>query len=231
MKQQDVIFRARLSGVYGVARKLQALHNNFDTKCIGAGNCCRIGLVIPLVECYNIAKSLREDYWKIAENKGLEDADSWWSTIVGDLQAAMSRNWNAETGGYDDSSHCVFYKEGCGIYEYRPLICRAYGVFAPVQEGACPRKRLPDGGHELIRDDGVKAMIAEFDNIVGQWGIQNPDLDFSIYMPAGVLRFILPDEEFQQLMKDHPDKFMGHKGYQHQMHEESWGTNVTIKKS
>lgn len=217
MKKQDVIHRGRLEGVYGVARKLQAKHNQFETKCIGVGNCCRIGLVISVGECFNIAKSLREDYWKVAEGHGLEEADRRWEELVGNLKAAMARAWNPEDGRYVDKSHCVFYDNGCTIYDYRPLICRAYGVFGPVQEGECPRKRLPDGGHELIWDDEVKGMVAEFDSIVEKWGAQRPDLDFSVYMPAGILRFLLPMSEFQEIIKQYPDKFMGHKGYQHQM--------------
>lgn len=229
MKKQDVIHRARLEGVYGVARKLQAVHNGFETKCIGAGNCCRIGLIISLAECFNIAKSLREEHWKIAENEGLDEADRKWGELIGNLKGAMEKGWDSQKGTYLDNSHCVFYDNGCTIYDFRPFICRAYGVFAPVQEGACPRKRLPDGGHELIRDDQVKALIAEFDNVIETWGAQRPDLDFSIYMPAGVLRFLLDGEEFQQLIKDNPDKFMGHKGYQHQLHTLETSVNITTK--
>ena len=89
MKQAEIIHRARLNGVYGVARKLQAHHDRFETRCIGSGNCCRYGLVIPVAECFNIARSLREDYWKLAEDKGLEAADTEWAETVLRLKQYM----------------------------------------------------------------------------------------------------------------------------------------------
>jgi Fe-S-cluster containining protein len=225
MKGHEVIHSARLEGVYGALRVIQAKHDKFETKCIGSGNCCKIGLVISLAECWNIAKNLRRQYWIVAESKGLEAAELWWEDTVLDslIDQMYEDTWDPETN--EQESHCAFYNNGCTIYEYRPMVCRAYGVIAPVQDGVCPRKRLPDGGHELIWDKEVEAILKEFDEVVEKYGVDNPDLDFSIYMPAGVLKFLLKPEELQDLIASTDQKFwMGHKGYKHQISKDHWQT-------
>ena len=231
MNQDQVNTAARLEGTYGVMRKIQATHDTFETRCIGSGNCCRIGLVIPLVECWNIARNLRADYWKHAESEGYEIAQDWFDNMVGRLKAKMyDESWEPKSN--ENDTHCAFFNHefsGCEVYEYRPFVCRAYGVIVPVQDGVCPRKRLPDGRHELIRDDTVRNIINEFDAVVESWGTAHPELNFSIYMPAGVLRFLLPDAEVRELIQNTDPKFwMGHEGYQHMMAEETW-QSVEIK--
>jgi Fe-S-cluster containining protein len=229
LNSTEVVTAARLEGVYGVLRKIQAEHNNFDTKCVGSGNCCKVGLYISLAECWNIARNLRREYWIKAEDQGKAEAEHWYQTIVNELKLALeNEEWTQES--QELSTYCVFYKDGCTIYEYRPLVCRAYGVTSPVQEDVCPRKRLPDGGHELIWDETVEKTIAEFDAVVKEWGEKNPTLNFSLYMPAGVLRFLLPMEELQHLLKTTDQKFwMATPGYGHQIRRENWTeTSVTI---
>lgn len=230
MNSTEVIVAARLEGVYGVLRKIQAQHNEFETRCKGSGNCCRIGLVISLAECWNIARNIRRTYWMIAEDKGQEEAELWYLNLVSNLKEALyDKTWDPET--HEKMSHCVFYDQGCTIYEYRPMVCRAYGMIAPVQEGVCPRKRLPDGGIELLWDDTVQATIDEFDSVIEFWGEANPQLNYSIYMPAGVLKFLLPSEELQALIADTDEKFwMGALGYKHQINPSNWTeTSVEIR--
>lgn len=229
MNLTETVTASRLEGVYGVLRKIQAEHDTFETKCIGSGNCCRIGLVIPLAECWNIAKNIRRQYWLKAENQGKEVAEEWYITLVGELAGALEdESWNPDTNEQDD--HCVFYDNGCTIYEYRPMVCRAYGVIAPVQEGVCPRKRLPDGGHELIWDATVEKVMTEFNNVISDWGAKIPALNFSMYMPAGVLRFLLSEAHLKDLIADTDEKFwMGHEGYQHMIDRKHWSeTSVEI---
>lgn len=229
MKLPELVVKEKLSGVYGVMRKLQAEHNEFETACQGAGNCCKVGLVIPLAECYYIAKGLRENYWKIAEMDGKARAETWWTDIMYRLTNAMyDDSWDPDTN--EVAGHCAFYTTKnpgqdhshgiCEIYDIRPLVCRAYGVIAPVQEGACPRKRLPDGGHEIIRNETVDNLLDEFDSAIKYWGEKFEGMDFSIYMPAGVLRFLLPQEELQGLIERTDEKFwMGHQGYKHMLRD------------
>lgn len=233
MKVEELLTSARLEGVYGVMRKVQSIHDGFETRCIGSGNCCAIGLRIHLSEAWNIARNLRRVYWITAEDKGTAAAEAWHEDIVARLIATLvddKANWDPnveETPG----TKCVFYNGGCTIYEYRPLICRAYGVFLPVQDGVCPRKRLSDGGHELIRDESIDRTLAEFDNIIETWGTDNPDLDYSIHIAAGVLRFLIPVEQLVEVIESTDKKFwMGHPGYPHQMHKKDFGTSVTIER-
>jgi Fe-S-cluster containining protein len=218
----ELVTQSRLEGVYGVLRKVQSEHDQFETRCIGSGNCCKIGLVIPLAESWNIAKNIRRQYWLIAEDKGKDEAEVWYQDLLARLTAAMhDDSWSLETNEQD--GYCAFYSNGCSIYEFRPMVCRAYGVIAPVQEGVCPRKRLPDGGHELIWDATVEKVMSEFNNVITDWGSKNPTLNFSMYMPAGVLRFLLSQEELQDLIQKTDQKFwMGHEGYQHQIDRKNW---------
>lgn len=207
---------ARLEGVYGVMRKLQAVHDGFETRCIGSGNCCKIGLRIHLTEAWNIARNLRRQYWIKAETAGTKNADAWWSHLLEDLKYALTdETWdplNEET----TERKCVFFsnQQGCTIYEFRPFVCRAYGVIGPVQEGVCPRKRLPDGGHELIRNDEVDRTIEEMEKIIDFWSTQNPELNYSLHIAAGVLRFLLPQQELVDLIQSTDQKFwLGVPGY------------------
>lgn len=228
MKGTEIVHQARLEGVYSVMRKLQAVHDTFETRCKGSGHCCKIGLVLPLAECWNIATNLRRIYWLNAENLGIDEADKLWKQQLDTLIVAMyDDSWNPDTNEQD--KHCVFFKNGCSIYEFRPLVCRAYGVIAPVQENVCPRNRLPDGGHELIRTEAVETLMTEFDSLIQQWGVDQPALDFSCYMPAGVLRFLLTNEEVQDLIANTDSKFwLGHVGYKHALNPENWGKEIPV---
>jgi Fe-S-cluster containining protein len=230
MNQNEVNVQHRLEGVYGVMRRLQATHDGFETRCIGSGNCCEIGLRVNLSEAWNVAKQLRRQYWLVAEDQGIGVAEIWWNKLIWRLMSHLefdTMRWDSEkeeTPGHK----CVFWDGGCTIYEFRPMICRSYGVIAPVQDSVCPRKRLPGGGHELIRNSTVDKIIDEFDNIIKLWGQAKPDLDYSIHIAAGVLRFILKPSELEELISRTDKKFwMGYKGYPHQLRNVE--TSVTLK--
>lgn len=148
MNSTEVIVAARLEGVYGVLRKIQAQHNEFETRCKGSGNCCRIGLVISLAECWNIARNIRRTYWMIAEDKGQEEAELWYLNLVSNLKEALYDNtWDPET--HEKMFHCVFYNNGCTIYEYRPMVC-----FGPET-----KYLTPEGYKELGQTVGTKQKV------------------------------------------------------------------------
>lgn len=230
MNKHQVEIAARLDGVYGVLRKLQAIHDGFETKCIGAGNCCNIGLRISLAECWNIARNIRRQYWIKAEDIGTQKAEEWYQELIGSLKDAFNHadwSWNDED---KVETKCAFFSNGCSIYEYRPAICRAYGVITPVQIGVCPRPRLSDGTSiEVIATDDVERAIDEFDSIIARWDSEFPDLGFSIYMPAGVLRFLLPEQELRNLIENTDEKYwQGTPGYQHRMHKKDYETETEV---
>lgn len=230
MNATEIVHQARLEGVYGSLRRMQANHDTYETRCVGSGNCCKIGLKIHLGEAWNIANKIKRQFWLVAEDKGLQAAQSYLSGVVATLERALTdESWNPETDEQD--GHCAFYNNGCTIYEFRPMVCRAYGVIAPVQEGVCPRKRLADGGHELIWNNTVSQTIHEFDSIILDWGDSYPDLDYTLYMPAGVLKFLLPADKLADIIeRTDPKFFMASKGYKHQIYRENW-TEVSIRTS
>jgi Fe-S-cluster containining protein len=214
----------KLDSVYDRMRKLQAQHNMLETRCIGSGICCKIGLRIPLAECYNIAFNLKKEYLKLWESEGKEVADNWWHDKIQKLLNAFDEpNWSHENPEAVDK-HCAFYENGCSIYSYRPMVCRAYGVIMPVKY-TCPRKRLSDGGHELFfGSEEVESMLDSYDEVIDEFADMNPDeLDYTVYMPFGVLRFLLGKDKLLELIKSIDPKFtLGVPGNPHVMHYLDW---------
>ncbi len=232
MNVNDAIVAARLEGVYGVMRKLQATHDGHESRCIGSGNCCTIGLRIHLSEAWNIAKQLRRQYWLKAEDLGLKKADIWWDGLIYSLKRVLQAdvaNWNPENEE-DTTEKCVFYNGGCTIYEYRPMVCRSFGVISPAAEW-CPRKRDSNGAHPIIRNDEVELTVEEFDKVIEHWGEAHPDLHFSIHIAAGVLRFLLTPDELRELIATTDQKFwMGLPGYPHQLGRKVFETPVELER-
>lgn len=233
MNQVEVAAAARLESIYSSFRKLQAVHDEFETRCIGAGNCCKVGLYIPLLECWNIARHIKREYWLHSESQGRDYANGWYDRKIKDLKDAFVNQADWDVAIQETEAHCAFSdpNAGCTIYEQRPLVCRVYGVTAPVQEGVCPRKRLPDGNVELIVNEQTEALLDGFDSLVAEWSKAMPALRYTIYMPAGVLSFLLDEEERQQLMEETDPKFwMADEGYStHRLRSGNWGTPVTLR--
>ena len=230
MNTAQLVTKARLEGVYGVLRKLQANHDEFETRCIGTGNCCKVGLFISLAECWNIATELKRRRWLIAEDKGQSAANAWWDKqIEGLVEALTVEEWDYDH--QETETYCNFSdaEVGCTIYEFRPMVCRAYGVIAPA-ETRCGRARLNDeGDHELLPWDMAENVIQEFDAIIQAWGGSFPGLDYSMYMPAGVLRFLLTDSDLSAVIESTDEKFwQGAQGYTHQINPGNW-TPVEIR--
>jgi Fe-S-cluster containining protein len=202
-----------------------------ETRCIGSGNCCHIGLVIPLMECFNIAKNIRRDYWFRAETEGQGLADFWYEDLLQSLYNAFDDpDWQI-TDETNTKKKCAFWNNhnrGCGIYRYRPLICRAYGTTTPVAL-SCPRGRTADGTVIIFSGDEIDGIIDRFEMLLEKWESVNELNRFSVFMPLGVLKFLLPEESFKQFLKDVPDKFMkAHDGYPHQMRKKELEVEVNI---
>lgn len=220
MNEVEIMISARLEGVYGAMRQQQAVHDGWETKCIGSGNCCDVGLRVSLAESWNISKQIKRRYWLIAEDKGTAFAASWYSDLIERLKETLtedSQEWDPEIQE-TPGKKCVFFDNGCTIYEFRPMVCRSYGVIAPVQSGVCPRKRLEGGGIELIKGGIASTIVSEFDEIINLWAEEKPQLDYSMHIASGVLRFLLNDEEFQKLVNSTDKKFWtAAKGYPHHL--------------
>ncbi len=202
---KDITSFASLDMIYNQVRVIEAKQNATEFKCLGSGNCCRIGLNIHMAECANIAFKLRQQYYLVLEDKGLQAADTWMENIVSSLIEAMhDKDW--EIGGVT-KRHCAFYKGGCTIYGYRPMVCRTFGTITHVDD-YCPRIRNAHGSIDYFTGDGVKKVIRSFQDFLKEYTSDKDEgYDMVVYMPLGVLSFLLTTEELIELEKTTDPKF------------------------
>jgi len=202
---KDITSFAKLDMIYNQIRVIEAKQNATQHKCLGSGNCCKIGLNIHLAECANIAFKIRQQYYLVLEDKGSEAADKWIDGIVGDLKEAMlDTDWKI---GGETTRHCAFYKGGCTIYGYRPMVCRTFGTITPVDD-SCPRIRNATGSIDYFGGDGVKRVITAFQDFLKEYTSDKDEgYDMVVYMPLGVLSFLLTTEELIDLEKTTDPKF------------------------
>ena len=173
----DLVDYQKLDMVYNQIRVLQSKHNQLETKCIGSGKCCKVGLRLHFLECANIAFMLKREFYLIMEDKGERVANEWWDTLIARLKNTFKdESWEPEGSS---EKHCVFYRGGCTIYEYRPLVCRSYGVITTV-DSFCPRSRNADGLIDVFKGNAVKKIIEDFISIYKDFGARNPEKHFSI---------------------------------------------------
>lgn len=202
---KDINSFSKLDMIYNQIRIIEAKQNATQFKCLGSGNCCKIGLNLHMAECANIAFSLRQQYYLTLEDKGQQVADEWMNGIVDDLKEAMyDENW--EIGGPTDR-HCAFYKNGCTIYRYRPMVCRTFGTVTHVDD-YCPRIRNAHGNIDHFSGDGVKKIIQAFQDFLKEY-VSDKDEGYNmvVYMPLGVLSFLLTTEELIELEQKTDPKF------------------------
>lgn len=202
---KDITTFANLDMIYNQIRVLEAKQNQTKYKCLGSGGCCRIGLTIPMVECANIAFSIRQEYYLKLEDKGEEVADAWIAGVISDLKNAMHDDtWKA---GGETERHCAFYKGGCTIYGYRPLVCRSFGTITTVDD-YCPRIRNENGAIDHYGGPAVKKVIEDYQMLLKQYAAdKDQNYNLTVYMPLGVLSFLLDDQELVELRETTDDKF------------------------
>lgn len=202
---KDITSFANLDMIYNQVRVIEAKQNATQYKCLGSGNCCKIGLNIHMAECANIAFKLRQQYYLTLEDKGQEAADAWMEGIVVSLKEAMyDEDW--EIGGVT-KRHCAFYKGGCTVYGYRPMVCRTFGTITHVDD-YCPRIRNAHGNIDYFAGDGVKKVIRAFQDFLKEYTSDKDEgYDMVVYMPLGVLSFLLTTDELIELEKTTDPKF------------------------
>jgi Fe-S-cluster containining protein len=202
---KDISSFAKLNMIYNQVRVIEAKQNATQYKCLGSGNCCRIGLNIHMAECASIAFNIRQQYYLYLEDKGLEYADNWVDGIVKDLKEAMfDEDW--QIGG-ETKRHCAFYKGGCSIYGYRPMVCRTFGTVTYVDD-YCPRIRNATGNIDYFSGDGVRKVIIAFQDFLKEYTSDKEEgYDMVVYMPLGVLSFLLTTDELIELEKTTDKKF------------------------
>lgn len=200
----DLGIFAELDMVYNQARMIEASQNKTKYKCLGSGNCCSIGLTIHMTECANIAFNITQQFYLHLENKGKDFADEWFSSVVNSLKEAMyDETW--QFGG-ETKRKCAFYKDGCTIYGFRPLVCRSYGAFVGVDD-VCPRERNVYGNVEHFSGTPVQDMVKQFQSLLSRYSKdKDSNYDVVVYMPLGVLSFLLSPEELEDLADKTDDR-------------------------
>lgn len=215
---EDADLFERLRASYATLQAVQKIHDKTPYNCQQHGACCQVGLQIPVVECKHIADQLvaacEGDKRKLARwikrlEASFEDKTWTWASSVGEKM-------------------CAFYDKGCTIYPFRPAVCRAYGVVIGVDE-FCPRKRLPSGEPYSFVQPEMDRMMASYNLVVDSYGRRHRDRDWTVYMPAGVLSFLLSPERLAAL-KARTDKrfWRRYKGYRTQF-EPSYRTKPSLR--
>jgi Fe-S-cluster containining protein len=202
---KDMTTFSKLDMIYNQVRIIESKQNNAEYKCLGSGLCCRIGLRIPLAECANIAYRLTQDFYFKMESEGEDVANEWMETMIESLKEAMhDPNWNVDG---ETERHCVFYKGGCTIYRYRPMVCRTFGTVTPVDD-YCPRIRNAHGQVDYFAGEGVARVIKQYQDILAEYA-NDKDKSYNsvVYMPLGILSFLLDPDQLAQLADETEPKF------------------------
>jgi hypothetical protein len=109
--------------------------------------------------------------------------------------------------GGETERHCAFYKGGCTVYEFRPMVCRSFGTVTSVDE-YCPRIRNAHGSIDYFAGKPVEATIKSYQELLKQYSEdKGENYNLVVYMPLGVLSFLLTDEELFELRDSTDDKF------------------------
>lgn len=202
---KDIATFANLDMIYNQIRMLEAKQNSTEYKCLGSGKCCTIGLTIHMAECANIAFRILQQYYLYLEDKGNQYADEWIDGVVSSLKEAMyDETWKV---GGETERKCVFFKDGCTIYGYRPMVCRTFGTITGVDD-YCPRIKNSYGQIDYYAGTAVEKIVRSFQNILEEY-VSDKDngYDVVVYMPLGVLSFLLPTKDLEELQSKTDPKF------------------------
>lgn len=207
-----------LEASYDDLTEVQDAHNATPYGCQRSGHCCRVGLQLHVMECENIARHLLATYGS--------DPDSL-DAVVERLEYALQDKawtWDESVGDH----MCAFLEDGCTIYPFRPAVCRAYGVVLEVDEW-CPRNRLQSGDAFVFAQKETDRMMARLYRTLDNYGRLWPKRDYTVYMPVGVLGFLVPPERLKALKAKTDKRFWRrHKGYRTQF-EPSYRTRKALR--
>ena len=209
---------ARLRNTYDLLQKYQDEHHKTGYGCVRSGNCCQVGLQLHMMECEHLARHLRDT----------QDAPTLRKTIARLKRALKDEaySWTSSIG--DDL--CALYVDGCTVYPVRPAICRMYGVVIEADD-FCPRERLAGRSFVYVQRD-VDNLVTDYYKTLDTYGRMYPERDYTVYMPVGVLSFLVSEDAMKKLRASTPRKFWKReKGYRTQFRPsyrrgESLQTNV-----
>jgi hypothetical protein len=158
-----------------------------------------------MMECAHIAFKLRQQYYLHLEDRGEDFAVDWMNGIIQSLKDAMhDESWVA---GGETKRHCAFYKGGCTIYQYRPMVCRSFGTITTVDD-FCPRIRNAHGAIDFYAGSPIEKCIQDYQDLIAKYASdKDQNYNLTVYMPLGVLSFLLTNEELEELRDTTDDKF------------------------
>lgn len=189
------LFR-RLDVVYEDLERLNRAHNRTPYGCGSTGNCCQVGLQPHMMECVAVARHLEAGF---ADRPGARDK------LITRLQEALTDSvWTSGEGV--GSLMCALWDDGCTVHPARPAVCRMYGVILELND-ECPRRRLANGSDFIYVSPDVDKLVREFYATLDAWGKRHPRLDFSVYFASGLLRALLPEDEWRAIRDRSPDRF------------------------
>lgn len=193
----DIAIFGEMDMLYNQVRVLESKQNQTKFKCLGSGGCCKIGITIHMTECANIAYNINKQYYMDLENKGESFAKEEFDKTVARLKDAMHDNtW--EFGG-ETEKWCAFYNNGCTIYGFRPMVCRSFGTIVGVDD-YCPRIRNAHGNIDFFAGSPVEDLIQQFQFLLKKYAKdKDSNYDVVVYMPLGVLSFLISTEDMQAL--------------------------------
>ncbi len=186
----------RLTRVHEKLSAFQDAHNATRYGCLRAGQCCRVGLVLHTAEIEHVHRGL--------ERRFVDDPAARGRVIAALEHALSDRAWTMGEGIGD--LMCAFYADGCTIYPFRPAVCRMYGVVLELNDD-CPRRRLASGREFVWIDPAADRAVRELYRAVDDYGALFPRADCSRYLAAGLLMFMLPQEEVAAIRARTPAKF------------------------
>jgi len=219
-RRKEELFKD-LRTVHDLLTDYQDAHNKTEYGCQRSGHCCQVGLQLHLMECEYVARNLL----------GATGGDrALLQPYVDNLERALTdEKW---TWGESIGDHfCAFFEDGCSIYPFRPSICRMYGVVIETDE-FCPRVKLANGESWVFVQKDVDRLVASYYKALDNYGRLYPKLDYTVYMPAGVLTFLLDEKELKKVKARTSKKFWRReRGYRAQFQPsykrgESLQTNV-----
>ena len=203
----DIALFGQLDMVYNHLRFVEAEQNKGKFACKGSGQCCKIGLRVHMFECASIAYHIRQEYYLVMEDKGKDAADEFMTSTVDRLVDAMfDEDWK-EDGS--TKRFCAFYDNGCTIYGYRPMVCRSFGTITHVDD-FCPRERNEHGHIDYYSGPPIEEAVKAFQDLLKKYSAgkdKDGNYDMVLYMPLGVLSFLLPDEQLNELYQQTDSKF------------------------
>jgi hypothetical protein len=87
------------------------------------------------------------------------------------------------------------------------MVCRTFGTITPVDD-YCPRIRNAHGQVDYYAGDGVARVIKQYQDILAEYA-SDKDATYNsvVYMPLGVLTFLLTSEELVDLAAETDQKF------------------------